>query len=403
MARSVVNFPQRAIVVVFLCAAWAGQARARCMDRALERLDLPVHEREVVFLEPESSVTRSWRLDAPRCVSVLALATRPHARVDATLRADSGQDLSHDGSETPHAYVRFCGAEGIRLHWTITVSAPTEVEVVALEGAPARLPDWGRDVGECFAGAPGMRTPDPELGAPPPAPTGEERVTRRASALRERGYREVSRESVAFAERHERPLELEGGHCYAMWAIPDIGAVDAVLTAPDGRELAADRRPDVDAGIGYCPSMSGTFTWVIHDAGGVEEVRVLFVELAAPPSVPAGLNGPAMRAYVENTRSRALRSIGWVHLEQGDSIRLPLPETVGCRSIVAIPAEETWSGGAFTVQLLGEDGALLASTDRSAMHGGVGLVHECAGAARSVRVLGRRGHGRIWIGQRSER
>lgn len=400
MARSVVSVVQTGIVVC-LCA-WAGQVQARCMDRALERLDLPVHEREVVFLEPESSITRSWRLDVPRCVSVLALATRPHTSVDATLRADSGQDLSQDGSETPHAYVRFCGAEGIRLHWTITVSAPTEVEVVALEGAPARLPDWGRDVGECFAGAPGMRIPDPELGAPPPAPTGDERIARRASELDERGYRQVTRESVAFSERHERSLELEGGHCYAMWAIPDIGAVDAVLTGPDGRELAVDRRPDVDAGIGYCPLMSGTFTWVIHDAGGVEEVHVLFVEQAAPSNVPSGLNGPAMRAYVESTRSHALRPVGWVHLEQGDSIRLPLPPSEGCRSVVAIPAEESWARGAFTLQLLGDDGALLASTDRSPLHGGIGLAHECAGDARAVRILGRRGHGRVWVGVRSE-
>lgn len=372
------------------------------MDEALEHLNLPVHEREVVFLEPEGSLTRSWRLDEARCVSVLALATRPHAHVDATLRADSGQDLSQDGSETPHAYVRFCGAAGIRLHWTLTVSAPTEVEFVALEGAPARLPDWGRDVGGCFAGASGMRIADPELGSPPPAPSAEERLERRANRLTERGYNETTRERVEFADRVDRSIQLEGGHCYAMWAVPEIGAVDASLIAPDGRELAADRRPDVDAGIGYCPLMSGTFVWTIHDAGGVEAVHVLFVEQEAPQSVPAGLNGPAMRAYVENTRGEPLEAIGWVHVHAGDSIRVRLPETQSCRSVVAIPAEETWARGAFTLQLLGESGALLANIDRSPLRGSVATVHECDGNARFVRVIGRRGRGRVWLAQRAE-
>ena len=369
------------------------------MDAAIDRLGLPVHEREVTFLEPGGSFTRSWRLDAPRCVSVLAIATRPHARVDATLRADSGQDLSQDGSETPHAYVRFCGAAGIRLHWTLSVTAPTEVEVVALEGAPARLPDWGRELGECFAGAPGMRIPDPELGAPPPAPTAEERLARRARMLRQRGYAEQMRARIEFRDREDRALDLEGGRCYAMWAIPEVGAVDAVLVAPDGRELAADRRSDVDAGIGFCPQMSGTFNWAIHDAGGVEAVRTLVVDQAAPTDVPLGLHGPAMRAYIESARGRRLEPLGWVHLKEGESIRLALPPVEGCRSIVAIPAEETWERGVFTAQIVDGDGALLASADRVPGRTRVADVHECEGRGRALRVLGRRGQGRVWVGR----
>ena len=56
-----------------------------------------------------------------------------------------------------------------------------------------------------------------------------------------------------------------------------------------------------------------------------------------------------------------------------------------------------------TVQVLDAEGGLLASADRSPLHGGVGVVHECEGAARTVRVLGRRASGRVWVGLRSER
>lgn len=388
----------RALIILTL-SAWAHTAGARCMDTALERLGLPVHAREVAFLEPTGTLTRSWQLDEARCVSVLALATRPHARVDAVLRAESGQDLSQDGSDTPHAFVRFCGAAGLRLYWTLSVSAASEVEFVALEGAPARVPDWGRDVGECFSSAPGMRIADPELGAPPPASSAEQRLERRAGALRERGYSVDRREREEFSERLDREVDLEGGRCYALWAVPEIGAVDTTLVAPDGRELAADRRRDVDGGIGYCPTMSGRFTWTIHDAGGVEAVHLLFVSAATPPEIPAGLVGPATRAFVEQSGNGRLVTLGWIHLEEGESIVLPLPSSSGsCRTVVAIPAEEAWARSGLSLQLLGAEDELLGSGTRAPRRGGVAKVHECGSGARAVRTVARRGRGRVWLG-----
>ena len=92
------------------------------MDAAIDRLGLPVHEREVTFLEPGGSFTRSWRLDAPRCVSVLAIATRPHARVDATLRAEAPAEIADEIALTLAAFASgdFSSDEVIEASRTLT-------------------------------------------------------------------------------------------------------------------------------------------------------------------------------------------------------------------------------------------------------------------------------------------
>ncbi|MEM9074530.1 MAG: hypothetical protein AAGE52_38905 [Myxococcota bacterium] len=366
----------------------SARADASCIDDALATLDeAVVLSRDRTFLLTDDVTTGTLVLEEPRCVTVLATATNERATVNAVLRTETGIDLSRDTSATRHAEVRFCGAAGLSLHWTLRTDAPTEVDYVALAGAPSPLPDWGRSLGACFSSTPGVRGTEPDVGRPPAGPTLEGRATFFAESAEAAGYEEWESVALAIRETGNHAFNLEGGTCYRFWAGAEVGAVNLVLVAPDGAERIADRRRAVDAAVGYCPEVSGSFTLIVHDEGGTTEARVRSWRQRVDP--PSDLRGPPARAWAESeARNGPLEVLARFHLATGEALSVTR-EGEGCRTVVAIPNEDAWRSR-LELQLIREDGSLAASARRVA---GVARLQYCGGAHRlRVRMLRGRGH-----------
>lgn len=369
----------------------APRAGASCVDAALAHLPgAEVLQRETFFLPVGELHSGARRLRRPRCLTVLATATNPAASVDGVLRSDSGLELATDGPSTPHAALRFCGAAGVTLRWTLQVSAPTEVTLAVLSGVPWPLPDLGREVGACFAGAPGLRAPEPDLGPPPPTHSAQQRAESFSARQRGRGYVPERREVLALSEgRARHSIRLRAGRCYAVGAFPRIGALDLALRTERDGELAADRRRAVDASLVVCPERSGQGALILHDAGGANEAEL--VVLSQPAEGPPGLRGAALRAWVE-TRARygPLEVEGWLHLQAGESVERPV-ELAGCGVAAAIRAAEA-GGARFELQLLDGAGRVVASSSRPQVP-----VRYCARGPHRLRVRMRRGAGRVLL------
>ncbi len=366
------------------------RSHASCLDAAIARLpSAEVLGRQTFFLPVGEVRSGAQALDAPRCVTVLAAATNPGASVGGVLYSDTGIELATDGASTPHAALRFCGAAGVTLHWTVEVTAPSEVALAVLSGAPLPLPDFGREIGACFSGAPGLRSPEPDLGSPPPAHSADERVELFLTRQHARGYAVERREVVRVAgQRTERPLAFEAGRCYVVAAMPRVGAVDLALLTAEGVEIVADRRRSIDAVLADCPERSVHRVLVIQAHGADDAALVI---LSQPAQGPPGVHGGALRAWVEMQAEHGpLQVEAWLHLQAGEHAELPV-ELSGCGVVGAVRANEA-AGARVDLQLVDPAGRLLASSQ-----GGEVPVRYCTRGAHHLRVRMRRGAGRVMV------
>ncbi len=380
------------VVVAFLQASVAD---ASCVDAALAHLGAEVRARETFFLTPGEVRSGAHRFEVAACVTVLAAAENPEASVNGVLRSDSGLDLAVDGPRTPHAALRFCGAAGVTLHWSVRVTAPSEIGLAVVGGGPWPLPDLGRELGGCFAGAPGLRSADPDLGPPPPTPAAAERLRRFIAAERRRGYA-LDRQDVLRLDRGRArlPLILEGGRCYVLGVFPASGALDVSLLSPDGREIAADRRRSVDGTLADCPEHTSERLLVAHGAGGAERATVAVVSQRARGSQALGTSG--RRPWVElEARYGPLSAEGWVHLQSGESLDREL-DWRGC-GVVAVFAAPEARGALVELQLLDTEERLLASS-----RGAPPRVRSCARGIHLVRLRMLRGAGRFLLARTTD-
>ncbi|HJL24929.1 MAG TPA: hypothetical protein RMH80_22000, partial [Polyangiaceae bacterium LLY-WYZ-15_(1-7)] len=336
------------IGALVLAGLVGGAARADDVDACLEELaalspGASLEGRGRAFATPGREAHGAFGLPRSGCATFVAKAVDPAADLDGLLRTREGRDLARDDGPRPWVWLRFCGREGLELHWSVASARPTEVRVGWLVPGPER-PGAAARAGRCFARQPGLRGAPPELGPPPPTPTADERARRLGEALRARGWR-VSAPTPRRVEPGEvgRELRLAGGRCHALHVFAAEGLrLDGRLLGPDGAERVADRRGAADVALALCLAEPATLALQLSVAGRAGEATLVRAEIPLPAGEAPGAGAIAraeLRAGADDWAPR-----GRVHLLSGESLRLPLPRGAECRrwALVSEGATGLW-------------------------------------------------------------
>ncbi len=315
--------------------AGADERTARCLSAAVG--DAP-NERFHDFVQPGRAVQHTVRL-TDRCATFVAVGADRFADVDLEIHRPSGETVALDERAHPEGWVTYCGEPAERLHLVVRSSRRNEVEVWHLTGVRER-PNLERDVGLCFALAPGPSTSSrTEIGPSPPRPL-DTRAALTVERLEAEGW--TVRELPAGTRSGQWDVPLQPDTCYQVVVLSE-GPVDARWLDADGTELLHDRRGRSEATMQGCPESSLATTVAVSgrsDASGAPlPVHVLLAETNVG-AAGDGLRGDGRLGFVVARESGARRLVRRAWLTVGDRLAVPLGAAMpgACEVFVAVAA-----------------------------------------------------------------
>ena len=356
------------------------------------------------FLRQGQSATRAFTLRRDGCVALFAVGHARALDVDLSVYVEGGIAVGQDVELDAHAYVRYCGAEGLRLYGNVRMfKGQGEVRLLMIENAPVALPDLNRTVGACFASRGGVRRATVDLGPEPAAPDLSWSVAQRSVALATLGYRNHGTEITVRPPRRQSaalPLALDPGRCYAVTAVAGPGVLDVDLAVRDGsgRVVVRDGSRARDGQVRLCADSAGPYVAEPRIFQGDGEVALVTHVLEEPDTrdLPAGVEGLGRVPYAEavaqlRSRGYAPEPIGWGYLSPGQSLTFPVPLAgQRCHALVVVPAAEL-VGSNIDLMLRDEAGRVLAW---DLGRGSEPMVFHCTESAISARAMTRTYGGR---------
>ncbi len=391
-----------------LAAAVASHARAddslgQCVDSAVSALrqrgGRTFGATTVGFLDEGESHTEIVQLPANGCVGFLGVGHRRVQDLDIGVFTAGGIALAQDVAVDSHPYVRYCGVRGLELAIVVHMyKGRGEYRLVHLLDAPARLPDLGRVVGECFSEDVGVTIPPTDVGPEPASPSARDQLATVAGRLARLGYHPRGQvESGALDQRQTavRSVQLDGGHCYAIAAVGGSGVADLDLFVRGAGDVAVGR--DVsrarDALVRMCADQSGAYRAQVrmYQGKGAWALRVYGLDEPSGRGRPPGVEGDTRIPYAEVVARMAGRGlqaapVGWGLIWPGHTLSMPVRLDAGhCYAVAGVPGASL-SGGDLDLMLLDAAGSRVAWDVGS---GSTPLVFTCPARSATYRVVGR--------------
>lgn len=403
MIRRVLPLGLAALVLAPAGVAGAADPLARCVEQAVEVLReegaSPMGEPTVRFMVEGESHNEAIELEDRTCIGVLAVGREGVRDVDLTLYTDSGIALERDVSISPYAWVRFCGAEGLRLVTSVRMyKGRGEVRILRVADAPRRLPDLNGLVGACFAAGTGVQRPGAEVGPEPPGPSVDDELERVDRRLRRLGWtprQQLERGALRNRQRARRRVRLEAGRCYALAAVggPRVRDVDLVVASPRGRPVARDVERKRNAVAKTCTRDAGVHVVEVRMYEGEGPWGLRLYELDEPPAGrrPPGLEGRTRIPYVETgarmrERGMRVRPFAWGYGAPGVSLAVPVRLEAGrCYAFGGVTSEDMAQGDLDLVLL--DDGGGRIAWDLG--RGSEPLLYACPSRTAVYHVRGR--------------
>jgi len=350
------------------------------------------------FLTEGQSRSFPFVLERTECIGFLAVGHQRVHDIDLVLMTEGGVVLGQDANVDARPWVRFCGAEGLRIVVTMLMyKGQGEVALLPFRGAPPQLPDLGRTVGGCFATSGGTRRPATRIGAPPPGPSLAEATATLNEELAALGYRPVGdaqQGELSEGFREARSVPLEGGRCYAVTALGDerVADIDLFVRTTSGLEVGRDDARRSAAVVRLCPSRSGELVADIrmYSGAGVYALRTYILDEPTEP-LPLGVEGNARGRWAEvvsrfATRGLAPRPLAWGMLVPGQNLSIPVDLVAGrCYGFSSVTADEAGEGD-LDLMLL-DDGGQLLSWDLG--RDAAPMLYHCATRTGRYRIRGR--------------
>lgn len=395
-----------AFAVVLSClapSAVSADDLGECVDEAVRAMRArgarPVGEPVVAFLREGQSRSVGFQLDEAGCVGVLAVGHRRVHDIDLVLHTDSGMALEQDVEVDAHPYLRFCGAEGLRLFASVRMyKGQGEVRVVWFADAPQALPDLHRTMGDCFAGGGGLRRPPADVGPAPPVRSVERTMEAMQADLVALGYRPSGRDrngTLRAPQRDVHPLPVAAGRCFAVVAAGDggIADLDLFVRTSTGREVARDTSRRASARVRFCAPEGETLVAEVRafQGGGAYGLRTFALDEPAGAGRTPGLEGFARIGYAELSarmaaRGMRARPVAWGRIGPGQALRMPVTVEAGrCYAFGAVPADDA-ARGDLDLIVVDEDDALVAW---DVGPGRLPIVWHCAERSGGLRAVGR--------------
>lgn len=352
----------------------------------------------VAFLREGESTTRSVRLPTAGCYGFLGVGHRRVRDLDLYVHTESGMQLTRDVEIDAHPYVRYCGAEGLRLFVTARmVAGQGELRVTTFANAPPSIPDVERLLAGCAAGG-GSVGESVDVGPEPPQATVTQALDALTIRLAALGYRRSGAPVLAQVQamnRDRRTVHLDGGSCYAIAAVGGTGAVDVdlALLTPEGRPISQDNARDRDALVKVCPALSVDMQAEVRIYRGGGDYGLQTFVLDEPPVAarPIGVEGGARIGYAEVTAQLARRGmdvqpLAWGSLVPGETLAMPVTLDGGQCYAIAGVATSDLAGGDLDLTVTDADGSLVA-WDLGA--GSTPIAYTCPSATAVLRAVGR--------------
>ncbi|UJR80586.1 Hypothetical protein I5071_26330 [Sandaracinus amylolyticus] len=376
----------------------ATQARAQDIDACerAARARLSVGASARAFLLERQSHVVEHRLARDGCVAFLAFGSAGVRDVDLLAHTTAGDVIEEDVEPRAWGWVRACGEAGLVVAAVVHVHAGRgEVRVLAIDDAPERAPELGREVGACFARSAGRGRPLTDAGETP-AMRSLDRAIEDADA-RAGGWRTVGQPMRGWldpgaTELHRVAIEREGCHRIDAIAGPEVRALALVVIGADGREIARDDRRRRDASVVLCPDAPGGVVVQVHARAGTGAYalrhRVLDGEVldAARVDARASVESAELGAMLRD-RGMVARAIAWGIADGRGAQAFDVEVGAGCVAIAALRSREL-EGGDLDVRVADEQARLVGwdegapSVDR----GAIPVVWSCAQEARTLRV-----------------
>ena len=382
-----------AVTILLLGAVHSVEAQEvdECVQQVSRNMD--VVDEAVAFLLQGRVTTRPHTFVEDGCIGVLAFGAQGARQLGLSLHAAGGMELANAGTPRRFAYARYCGRQGVTIHWSLRMRGGRgEVKVLLVDDAPRVV-----EVPQACAGPnPGLRTARPELGRVPPGRTADERLRSVADELTRRGYRQLTRP----AEPLPFVLPVDDEACFLAVATADDAGHGALIEVhgPEG-VIGRDRVPARrDARVRLCISMSGHFEIHARPLRQGGQVRVGVFRLQ-PPEFPEHVTGRAKVYYAELAARLAARGFrlqpeSWTHLRAGEQLVRPMHLEEGCHVLAAAPAAES-VGDEIELELRSAEGNPIA---RQTMGTSTPYLFHCTTAEELVElVVQTAGEGRVLI------
>ncbi len=367
-----------------------------CIDGALAGLVArPVAG---VFLDAPASRSLPIHLEATGCIGFLGIGPERVRGLDLGLYTPSGTLLVADAPRDGHPYLRFCGAAGVDLILVVHVrTGRGEVRVMRIEDAPPALVDLETRLDACAMPISGLPSTPPELSPPLPERPLTEQLGEAGAPDRALGREPLGPPLTATLAEHasvRRPLELGAAGCYVVVGLGE-GAIHALglgLDDPAGRGVAATLVRERAARLEFCVPAPGRCALRVHATSGHGEVGAQLFRVREPEvERPAGLEGGARVRYAEVAavlarRDLPARPLGWVQLEPGEELRVPVRVGGGACVGIAVVLADSPSTGGVELAVEGADQRVLAFGTGQAP---AGFLYVCAERDERLRVLAR--------------
>ncbi len=371
---------------------------APAIDAAVAAGARPSGDPWIGFMREGESRSLSVRLPTAGCYGFLGVGHRRVRDLDLYVHTEGGMQLTRDVAIDARPYVRYCGAEGLRLYVTARmVAGQGEFRVVTLADGPPSISDVERLLAGCAAGG-GSIGEAGGVGPDPPQSTGQLSIDALTQRLAPLGYRRsgaLVQAQVQAMNRDRRTVHLDGGRCYAVAAVGGTTAVDVdlALFSGEGRPLSQDNDRDRDAIVKLCPNVSvDVLAEVrIYRGGGDYGLQTFALDEPPPQSRPLGVEGAARIGYAEvsallSHRGMDVQPLAWGNVVPGETLGMPVTLTGGeCYAIAGVASGDL-AGGDLDLTVQDVDGRLVA-WDLGA--GSTPIAYVCPDATAVVRAVGR--------------
>ncbi len=255
----------------------AGRLRALDTRLTTDRFQRVGEPRGAVFSNREDR-TYPLSLQAGTCYAFATLGGPGAEDTDASVVDGSGNVLASDTSTELDSLVRFCPES----------TGTYNLRAMMYGGAgPLFVAAWSQTTQQ----QPSAPTATVIATQSSAGVTLDENVRLLDADMRARGYAsygETSRGQLGEGESRDFPISLEGGKCYAVFAVGDGGVrdLDLLLLDPRGREIDRDIEQDARPIVRVCPERSGDYAIRVRMANG----QGAFVY--SPYRWPRGTRGP---------------------------------------------------------------------------------------------------------------